>query len=65
MKTPILYALDVNDFGAYDLSVAFSVARANPSADAYDDHDGRWVFIAKEQPTKAHIKAWKREELGE
>lgn len=65
MKTPILYALDVNDFGAYDLSVALSVARANPSADAYDDYDGRWVFIAKEQPTKAQIKAWKREELGE
>lgn len=64
MKTPILYALDINDFGAYDLSVAFSVARANPSADAYDS-DGRWVFIAKEQPTKAQIKAWKRKELGE
>lgn len=66
MKTPILYALDVNDFGAYDLSIALSLARANPSADAYDSVcDGRWVFIAKEQPTKAHIKAWKRQELGE
>jgi hypothetical protein len=65
MKTPILYALDINDFGAYDLSVALSIARANSSADAYDDPDGSWVFIAKEQPTKAQIKAWKRKELGE
>lgn len=61
MKTPILHAINVQDFGAFDLSMALSVARSHTTADAYDDPDGEWVFIAHRKPTKADIKQWKQE----
>ena len=65
MKTnPILHALAVEDIGAFDMSMALSAARSNDLADAYNDPDGVWIFIATRKPTQRDIRAWKREQFG-
>lgn len=57
-NNPILDAVDVSDFGAWQLDIIIDKARQHPVAQAYDDNNGRWVYLATKKPTKRDINAF-------
>ena len=58
---PIADAIDLSDgICAEYLDIIMQAARSFPMLKAFDDPDGRWIFIATQEPTSREIKEFLR-----